>query len=56
ETLTLCPIDLRLVKKTLLTPDEIRWLNDYHRRVRKALLPHLNKPEAAWLKKATWTI
>ena len=53
ETLTLCPIELRLVKKDLLTEDEVSWLNLYHRRVRRALTPLLEKDEAAWLKKAT---
>ncbi len=53
ETLTLCPIDLRLVKKDILTKEEARWLNGYHRRVRKELTPLLNKAEAAWLKNAT---
>jgi Xaa-Pro aminopeptidase len=56
ETLTLCPIDLRLVKKELLTEDEIRWLNGYHRRVRKELTPLLDKAESAWLKHATRSI
>jgi Xaa-Pro aminopeptidase len=36
ETLTLCPIELRLVKKDLLTEDEVSWLNTYLRRVRRA--------------------
>ncbi|MGB7297478.1 MAG: aminopeptidase family protein P, partial [Candidatus Aminicenantales bacterium] len=50
ETLTLCPIDLRLVKKELLTAEEIRWLNSYHRRVRRELTPLLDRAGAAWLK------
>ncbi len=53
ETLTLCPIDLKLVKKGLLAAEEIQWLNSYHRKVRKALTPRLSSAEAAWLKKAT---
>ncbi len=53
ETLSLCPIDLKLVKQELLTNDEVRWLNGYHRRVRRTLAPLLNKPEAAWLARAT---
>jgi Xaa-Pro aminopeptidase len=53
ETLTLCPIELRLAKKELLTEDEVSWLNAYHRRVRRELTPLLEKDEAAWLKKAT---
>jgi Xaa-Pro aminopeptidase len=56
ETLTLCPIDLRLVKRDLLAPGEVLWLNRYHRRVRNALMPHLAKTERVWLKKATRVI
>jgi Xaa-Pro aminopeptidase len=33
ETLTLAPIDVRLVEASLLTPDEQAWLEDYHQRV-----------------------
>jgi Xaa-Pro aminopeptidase len=53
ETLTLCPIELRLVNRDLLTEDELKWLNAYHRRVRKELISSLEKDEAAWLEKAT---
>jgi Xaa-Pro aminopeptidase len=53
ETLTLCPIDLKLVKKELLTEEEVHWLNTYHRKVREALTPRLRTAESAWLKKAT---
>jgi Xaa-Pro aminopeptidase len=53
ETLTLCPIDLRLVNKELLTDAEVRWLNRYHQRVSRALSPSLRKAEAAWLRTAT---
>jgi Xaa-Pro aminopeptidase len=53
ENLTLCPIDTRLIEKSLLTSDELAYLNSYHAQVRKSLLPHLNHAEAAWLEKAT---
>jgi Xaa-Pro aminopeptidase len=53
ETLTLCPIDLRLVNKELLTDAEVRWLNGYHQRVRRTLTPLLSKAEREWLKAAT---
>jgi Xaa-Pro aminopeptidase len=53
ETLTLVPIDLRLIEPGLLTPEERAWLNSYHARVRAALTPHLDATDAAWLKKAT---
>ncbi len=53
ETLTLCPIDLKLVKKEMLTPEETSWLNSYHQKVGEALTPFLEPEEAAWIKKAT---
>ncbi len=56
ENLTLCPIDLRLVKKELLILEEIDWLNSYHKKVYEILAPLLDKPEAEWLKQATTEI
>lgn len=56
ETLTLCPIDLKLVNREMLHPEEIDWLNAYHRRVRKILSPHLSNPEKSWLVEATQSI
>lgn len=49
ETLTLAPIDRRLIDGTLLTAEEIAWLNAYHERVRKTLSPHLDRETKAWL-------
>jgi Xaa-Pro aminopeptidase len=53
ETLTLVPIDLRLIEPKLLTADEKAWLNAYHADVRKVLTPHLDATERAWLRQAT---
>jgi Xaa-Pro aminopeptidase len=53
ETLTLAPIDRRLIQPKMLSDRERRWLNAYHDRVRKALMPLLERGEAAWLKRAT---
>ncbi|AKR56331.1 Xaa-Pro aminopeptidase [Devosia sp. H5989] len=53
ETLTLAPIDLRLVEKKLLTDDERDWLNAYHKRVWKEIGPELKGEAKAWLKEAT---
>lgn len=53
ETLTLCPIDLRLVDEKLLLPHEREWLNAYHRRVFKEIGPSLKGEVKAWLKEAT---
>ena len=53
ETLTLAPIDTRLVDRTLLTDAEAAWLNAYHARVASAIAPLLDPPAAAWLAAAT---
>jgi Xaa-Pro aminopeptidase len=53
ETLTLAPLDLRLVDAPMLTPDEAAWIDHYHARVRSALAPLLDEPTRLWLDKAT---
>jgi Xaa-Pro aminopeptidase len=53
ETLTLCPIDLRLIDDSLLLPHERDWLNAYHRRVWREIGPSLKGAPKAWLKEAT---
>ena len=53
ETLTLAPIDRRLIVKDMLTADEIAWLDDYHARVAAALGPELDEDARAWLRHAT---
>ena len=53
ETLTLVPIDTRPVDKSLMSSDELRWLNAYHQRVRKALSPLVSPATRKWLIKAT---
>ncbi|MDC7696554.1 aminopeptidase P family protein [Vogesella indigofera] len=53
ETLTLCPIDLRCIERTLLNQEEIDWLNDYHHRVREQLAPQLDGAALAWLQQHT---
>ncbi len=53
ETLTLCPIDLDLVDRSIMTNDEITWLNEYHAMVFEKLSPHLGDENVAWLGKKT---
>ena len=53
ETLTLVPIDRRLVAAELLSVDERRWLDQYHARVRSALSRGLDRDTRAWLDAAT---
>ncbi|MBL8565455.1 MAG: aminopeptidase P family protein [Hyphomicrobiaceae bacterium] len=49
DTLTLAPIDRRLVVKGLLTASERQWLDAYHARVAATIAPHLSAEEARWL-------
>ena len=49
ETLTLCPIDTRLIDITLLRADEIAWLNRYHAEVARRLVLHVAGDAKAWL-------
>jgi Xaa-Pro aminopeptidase len=53
ETLTLAPIDRRLVAPDLLTVDETAWLDAYHERVRDRIAPLVDAQTAAWLDAAT---
>ncbi|PIW28252.1 MAG: X-Pro aminopeptidase [Rhodospirillales bacterium CG15_BIG_FIL_POST_REV_8_21_14_020_66_15] len=53
ETLTLAPIDRALIDTALLDAGERAWLDAYHARVRKALLPLVDTATRAWLKAAT---
>ncbi len=53
ETLTLAPIDRRLIEPALLTDEELAWLNTYHTHVRKMIGPSLEAGEKAWLKAVT---
>ncbi|EKT4482716.1 aminopeptidase P family protein [Pseudomonas putida] len=56
ETLTLCPIDMRCIEISHLTPDEINWLNEYHQEVYRRLCPCLNGEPLYWLERSTRTI
>ena len=53
ETLTLAPIDRRLVVADMLTPDEMDWLDGYHARVAQMLSPLVDDETRAWLAAAT---
>jgi Xaa-Pro aminopeptidase len=53
ETLTLAPIDTRLIDRSLISRDELDWLNDYHARVRREVRPHLDETTKLWLDAAT---
>ena len=49
ETLTLAPIDRRLIDANVMNTEEISWLNQYHQRVLNEVGPSLNTQEQAWL-------
>jgi Xaa-Pro aminopeptidase len=53
ETITMAPIDTRLIDQALLTDDEVAWINTYHTRVRDAVAPALDLETRAWLFAAT---
>ena len=52
ENLTLAPIEKDLIDRTLLNKKEIRWINDYHRKVFFSLKYAMNREEIVELKKA----
>lgn len=53
ETLTLAPIDRRLIDLNMLSGEELSWLNEYHARVRHEVRPHVDAATKAWLEAAT---
>ncbi|MBN9267665.1 MAG: aminopeptidase P family protein [Hyphomicrobium sp.] len=53
ETLTLVPIDRRLIDPALLSAGEFAWINAYHARVAAVVGPHLNDADRTWLAQAT---
>ena len=52
ETLTLAPIDRRLIQVSMLSADERAWLDAYHARVAVLLSPLVSDQTAAWLQTA----
>jgi Xaa-Pro aminopeptidase len=53
ETLTLVPIDRRLIVTALLAPDERAWVDAYHARVLAEVGPQVDDDTRAWLEAAT---
>jgi len=53
ETLTLAPIDRRLVSREMLSAEETAWLDTYHARVFETLSPLVDASTGAWLMAAT---
>jgi Xaa-Pro aminopeptidase len=52
ENLTMVPIDKSIIEKKLLDKKEIKWLNDYHKKVYSNLKIYMNKVEIMKLKES----
>src|SRR3954452_19530186 len=53
ETLTLAPIDRRLIDVAQMSGQELNWLDDYHARVRREVRSNLDEATKQWLDAAT---
>jgi Xaa-Pro aminopeptidase len=53
ETLTLAPIDRRLIVRDMLSAAETAWLDAYHARVLEAVGPEVDAETRVWLQAAT---
>jgi Xaa-Pro aminopeptidase len=51
ETITMCPIQRKLINTSLLTAEEVDWLNTYHNTVWERVSPLLEGSAKAWLKR-----
>ena len=53
ETLTLVPYDREAIDVSMLEKSELKWLNEYHKRVYDEISPFLTEEERSWLKDQT---
>ncbi len=53
ETITLCPFDRKLFQTEIMSDEEIKWVNNYHKTVYDRLAPSLTDSERQWLAAAT---
>jgi Xaa-Pro aminopeptidase len=53
ETLTLCPIDTRCIERTMLSQEEVDWLDAYHAEVLERVSPLVSGEALDWLQKRT---
>ncbi|MBN2596471.1 aminopeptidase P family protein [Labilibaculum sp.] len=56
ETITLCHFETKGIICELLTPEERKWLNNYHQKVYDELSPELDESHQNWLKEKTKAI
>ncbi|KAF3790670.1 putative Xaa-Pro aminopeptidase P [Nymphaea thermarum] len=53
EHITWVPYQKKLMELSMLTPEEIEWVNSYHSKCREILAPYLDESEKTWLRKST---
>lgn len=53
EPITFVPIDLELIKPEIMTEDDRKLLNQYHKQVFEKVSPYLDEKECRWLEKYT---
>ncbi len=53
ETLTVCPYENKAINTSMLTAEELNWLNEYHANCYEKLSPFLNDEEKEFLKELT---
>ena len=56
ETLTLCPIDMTCIERSMLNTDEIHWINQYHATVLERLSPLVTGAALDWLQRKSLSI
>ena len=56
ENITYVPFDLDAIDKTLMNETEVRYLNEYHKKVYEVVSPYLKGEELEWLKNACRSI
>ncbi len=56
EPFTVVPIDIDCIDKSMLTADEINWLNDFHKHVYEKVSPLVSERARKWLEKKTKNI
>ena len=53
ETLSLVPFERKLINKSMLNWEQINWINDYHKTVKKKIYKYLDNEEKTWLSNKT---
>ena len=53
EPLTWCPWERNAIDKTMLSTEEIEWVDDYHKKVYCQLAPYLDQETCQWLAEMT---